>query len=147
MHGLVAGRACRLLLDTAFFSPAEAMRRLERALSSPTLSAPEGLMPAAFWLEGFLKGSGLLLVHDQTLWQVLDQWLTDLNPAQFLGILPLLRRTFATFNQSLRQQLSERVRLGASHSSTGASPQVGFDSKQAEAVLPVVARLLGLEAQ
>jgi hypothetical protein len=147
MHGLVAGRACRLLLDTAFFSPAEAMRRLERALSSPTLSAPEGLLPAAFWLEGFLKGSGLLLLHDQTLWQVLDQWLTDLNPAQFLGILPLLRRTFATFNQSLRQQLSERVRLGASHSSTGASPQVGFDSKQAEAVLPVVARLLGLEAQ
>jgi hypothetical protein len=75
----------------------------------------------------------------------LDRWLTDLTPAQFLGILPLVRRTFATFNQSLRQQLSERVRLGASHSATGAVAQVEFDPEQAEAVLPVVARLLGLE--
>lgn len=145
MHGLVAGRACRLLLDTAFFSPAEAMRRLERALSKPTLSATEALLPAAFWLEGFLKGSGLLLLHDHSLWQVLDRWLTQLTLAQFLSVLPLLRRTFATFNQSIRQQLSERVRFGATQPLTEAILQVEFDPEQAEAVLPVVARLLGLK--
>ena len=51
---------------------------------------------AAAWLEGFLHGSGLLLLHNETLWEILDQWVAADGEA-FNPLLPLLRRTFAQF--------------------------------------------------
>src|SRR5207244_1781715 len=73
LHGLLAGRACRLLLDAAVFDAEEAARRMGRALSRAVEPAP-----AAAWVAGFLQGSGLLLLHDELLWQVLDTWVTAL---------------------------------------------------------------------
>jgi hypothetical protein len=111
MHGLLAGKATRLLLDTVVFQPAEAALRLERVLSGTAIDANQ-LSQMAFWIEGFLKGSGLLVLHDQTLWQLLDGWVMQLDAARFQTILPLLRRTFSTFSDAARQQLMDRVRYG-----------------------------------
>jgi hypothetical protein len=69
LHGLLAGRACRMLLDGQVLAADDAAQRLSLALSlacEPT--------QAGTWVEGFLHGSGLLLLHDQALWQVLDDW-------------------------------------------------------------------------
>jgi hypothetical protein len=71
LHGLVAGRCCRLLVDAGAFAADEASRRLSLALSTANEPAQ-----AAAWIEGFLKGSGLLLLHDEALWRTLDEWLT-----------------------------------------------------------------------
>ncbi|MCA9946939.1 MAG: hypothetical protein KC449_25835, partial [Anaerolineales bacterium] len=143
IHGLLAGKATRLLLDTAVFQPEEAAMKMERVLSGTAVEANQ-LSQMAFWIEGFLKGSGLLVLHDQTLWQLLDGWVTQLDPERFQTILPLLRRTFATFSDAARQQLMERVRFGSA--STNQPIQVPtFDEEQANKVLPLVAQLLGIK--
>jgi hypothetical protein len=136
LHGLVTGRCCRLLLDEGTLSPAEAARRLGLALSLAT-EPPQ----AAAWVEGFLQGSGLLLLHDDDIWQVLDGWVTQLSTETFTALLPLLRRTFANFTAPERRQMGERVRLGRQEPTIENGE---FDRDRADAALPLIAQLLGL---
>jgi hypothetical protein len=137
---LIAGRACRILLDAGVFTTDEAARRMGLALSAANAPAQ-----AAAWVEGFLRGSGLLLLHDAALWAVLDQWVTGLTGETFTALLPLLRRTFATFAAPERRLMGERAARGLA-ATPAAEAEVGaFDVMRAEAVLPLVARLLGLE--
>ena len=148
MHGLLAGKATRLLLDTAVFNPEEAAMRLERVLSETAVAQTDAnqLAQTAAWIEGFLKGSGLLVLHDQTLWQLLDDWVMQLDSERFQTILPLLRRTFATFSQAARQQLIDRVQYGSLTSLNQLVNAPTFDEEQADKVLPLVAQLLGLKS-
>jgi len=143
LHGLVAGRCCRLLVDAGAFAADEAARRLSLALSTANEPAQ-----AAAWIEGFLKGSWLLLLHDETLLRTLDEWLSALPGDGFPALLALLRRTFSTFTSPERRQIGERARRGmasVSRAAIGAQPRPeDFDQARAEAVLPLVARLLGL---
>lgn len=137
-HGLVAGRCCRVLLDARALTAEEAARRLSLALSTANDPAQ-----AAAWIEGLLKGSGLLLLHDEALWCVLDEWVTALAGEAFQQTLPLLRRTFATFAAPERRQMGERVKRGAAQAMAAAA-NGEFDAARAEAVLPLVKQLLGL---
>lgn len=139
LHGLIAGRCCRLLLDAGAFDPAESARRMGLALS--TASEPP---QAAAWVEGFLKDSGLLLLHDDTLWQVLDNWVSQLSSETFTALLPLLRRTFSTFSAPERRKMGERVKRGESRPTAPEEGAGDFDSDRAAAVLPLVAQLLGV---
>lgn len=139
LHGLVAGRCVRLLLDVGALQPDEAARRMGLALS--TASDPP---QAAAWVEGFLKGSGTLLLHDQTLWSVLDGWVSGLVGDSFTALLPLLRRTFATFAAPERRQMGERVKQGRSVPASEGEAEDRFDQGRADAVLPLVAQLLGV---
>ena len=143
-HGLIAGRSCRILLDSASLSAGEAARRFGLALSAA--SAPND---ASAWIEGLLKGSGALLIHDDALWQIVDDWLSGLPGEAFTQTLPLLRRTFATFLPAERRKLGERARAGDGWQSIGGrqSDEEAFDLARAEAVLPLVAQLLGLRAK
>ena len=145
LHGLVAGRCCRLLVDAGAFAADEAARRLGLALSTANEPAQ-----AAAWIEGFLKGSGLLLLHDETLWRTLDEWLTALPGDGFTALLALLRRTFSTFTSPERRQIGERARRGmaaAGRAAIGAQARAeDFDQARAEAVLPLIAKLLGVKA-
>ena len=101
-------------------------------------------LDTAYWLEGFLQGSGLLLLHNDSLWHILDTWLTDLPAETFTQLLPLLRRTFATFPAPERRQMGERVRRGdTAMSATFGGDEV--DTERARQVLPIVAQLLGIE--
>ncbi len=141
LHGLLAGHSCRLLLDAQRFTADETARRLSLALSTANEPAQ-----AAAWVEGFLQGSGQLLIHDDALWQVLDEWVTALPTESFTAMLPLMRRTFANFTAPERRQLGERAKRGVVRvmAKTQAAT-ANFDVTRAEAVLPLVARLLGLE--
>jgi hypothetical protein len=145
-HGLLAGRSCRVLLESKVFSSRDTMQRLERTMFlSPIASRTiEELLQTAFWLEGFLKGSGLLLIHDEMLWKLIDSWVESVNGEQFVEVLPLLRRTFSSFNENIRQQLSERVKRGELKPSE--IMPLEFDEQQAEKVLPLVKQLLGIKS-
>jgi hypothetical protein len=137
VHGLLAGRSCRLLLESKVFTSSDTMQRLERAmfLSPIATRTIEELLQTAFWLEGFLRGSGLLLVHDETLWQLIEAWVESVNSEQFIEVLPLLRRTFSSFNENIRQQLSERIKRGDIAESQIIPTE--FNQQQAEKVLPL----------
>ena len=140
LHGLIAGRACRLLLEAQQLTTAEAARRLGLALSSA--NAPD---MAAAWVDGFLRNSGLLLLHDEALWQVLDGWVAALSPDHFTAVLPLIRRTFSTFESAERRQMGTRVASGTSRSPSRVTTNANFDESRANQSLPLLAQLLGLK--
>jgi hypothetical protein len=140
LHSLLAGRAVRLLMDAGRFDADEAARRMGLALSAANDPAR-----SAAWIEGLLKGSGLVLLHGDAVWNVVDGWLASLTADTFTQVLPLLRRTFSTFESPERRQMGERARRGlgrpvARHEAAG-----DFDAARAEAVLPLLCKLLGLE--
>ncbi|GAA2539955.1 DUF5682 family protein [Winogradskya consettensis] len=137
LHGLLAGRLARLLLDAGRVDGAEVRRRLGLSLTIGTPPAH-----GAAWVEGFLSGGGLLLVHDEALLELLDQWLADIPADAFDDVLPLLRRTFGAFATGERRAIGERVAGGASRS--GGEPLV-LDHERAARVLPTLRALLGRE--
>ncbi|MFZ6030351.1 MAG: DUF5682 family protein [Chloroflexota bacterium] len=135
VHGLVRGRVCRLRCDR-LDGGEEVATRMGLALSP-------GFAPsqAAAWLEGFLHGSGMALIHGTQLWQVLDAWLLSLSTEMFAGLLPLLRRTFSTFPIPERRQLGEIARQGGIALASGSA--VELDIERARQVLPLLLEILG----
>lgn len=143
IHGLVAGRSSRILLDASMLDAAEAARLMNLAVS-PASDPPR----AAAWVEGFLRGSGEVLYHDDSLFGIFDAWLASISAESFPLLLPMLRRTFATFEAPLRRSLGERARTSASSGSaapsTRAEPSADIDHERASSVLPLISQLLGL---
>lgn len=92
LPGLIRGRCTRLLLDDGQLADEEAARLMSLVLSPGTPPAE-----AAVWIEGFLAGGGMLLVHDERLLTLVDRWLTGVPGGAFTDVLPLLRRTFAEY--------------------------------------------------
>jgi hypothetical protein len=136
-HGLVAGRCCRLLLDAGVLDAEAVGLRLRHMLARAEAPAR-----GAAFVEGLLKGSGLILLHDPILWQVIDDWVAQIGPEAFVEALPLLRRTFATFAAGERRRIGERVMRGEILHG-GATPDL-VDPQRADMVLAVVAELLGV---
>jgi hypothetical protein len=139
-HGRVHGRATRILHDTDHWSARQVELRLGRALSYGTPPA----VGAAF-VEGFLAGSGTVLVHDADLRSVVDRWLSSLPPQAFDETVPLLRRTFGAFEAAERRQLGRLVAGEAREVVTGFGP--GHDDARAAAALVTVRHLLGLPVE
>jgi hypothetical protein len=147
VHGLLAGRITRLLADAGVLPWPEAARRLGAALSVGATATAK-----AAWVEGFLSGGGLLLVHDRDLLGLLDGWLTSLDDEDFMDALPLLRRTFGEFSAPERASIGTAVAaMPQGHAS--ARPRAGaggrdpgdeeFDAARAAAALRTVALILG----
>ncbi|MEU2607257.1 DUF5682 family protein [Streptomyces albus] len=144
--GLLRGRCARLLLDDGQLADDEAERLMSLVLSPGT---PPG--EAANWIEGFLTGGGMLLVHDGRLLALVDRWLTGVPQDAFTDVLPLLRRTFAEFEAGVRRTLGELVRRGAGAGPSGGADTgdglpgfgPGLDEQRAEAALETVRLLLG----
>jgi hypothetical protein len=141
VHGLVRGRAARLLLDSGKIDAAEVARLL-----GLTLSRGADATQGARWLEGFLSGSGLLLIHDARLLALIDGWVAGISPDAFEQLVPLLRRTFSTFPAPERKQIGQMV---AKRPSTGAGHGVNavassdINQKRAARALPLLMQILG----
>ncbi|MDQ1498189.1 MAG: hypothetical protein QOI86_1529 [Actinomycetota bacterium] len=137
VHGLLAGRAVRVLLDSGVLDAGDVQRRLSRALSL----ADEAARGAA-WIEGFLSGDASLLLHDPTLLRVVDDWISEVRGAVFDELLPVLRRTFATFPAPDRRALGSHLRR--LEDGTGpADADDTLDPERAARVLPRLRELLG----
>ncbi len=110
---LLAGAACRLLFDKKEMTAADTGQAMRYHLAPS--QAP---MLAAQWLDGFLYGSGLLLLHYPDLWQILNEWVRHLPDEYFRGILPVLRRTFSRFTGPERSKMLDMSKNtgAASHS-------------------------------
>jgi hypothetical protein len=135
----IGGYSTRLLHDARQLEGDQLMQYFSFAMSSAT--AP---VIAAAWLEGFLKGSGTLLLLDQDLWQVIDNWVATLTDEIFMQVLPLLRRTFANFTNPERRKLGEKARSGGGPGHQHTIASTNFDPERAKQGLPVIMQLLGL---
>jgi hypothetical protein len=146
LHGLVAGRSSRILLDAGRIPPEGVAPRLAAALSRG-----EDPSRAAAWVEGLVAGSGLLLVHDPALLAVIDQWLASVATGVFDDVLPLLRRAVSGFQPGERRligQAAQRLdgrgadlgggRLSAVERDTGGD----VDGARAAAIVPLLRVLL-----
>ena len=104
IHGLVRGRATRLLHDAGTWDADEVSQRVGRALT-PGTPAADG----ARFVEGFLAGSGTVLVHDADLLAIVDTWISTMPDDAFVDAVALLRRTFGAFEPAERRQLGVLV--------------------------------------
>ncbi|WP_222867895.1 DUF5682 family protein [Microbispora triticiradicis] len=140
LPGLLDGRIVRILFDAGALED-DVAARMARSMSP-------GNPPArsAAWMEGFLSGGGLLLVHDARLLATVDAWLTGLSSQEFVDVLPLLRRTFGAFPAPERRMIGRRVRSGSPPGSTsGSGPGDGadYDDALAAAAGRTVREILG----
>ena len=134
---LLSGLATRLLFDKNICTAAQTGDAVRLHLSRASLPTE-----AAQWLEGFLYGSGLLLLHHTELWQTLDGWVRDLQADTFAELLPLLRRTFSQFSAPERQKMLDLVK-NESHQAVVANQQTDeWDAERAEGVLALVRAIL-----
>ena len=148
-HPLLRGLCTRLLLDGGQWPGDEAATQLSRQLSS---GAPP--LDAAHWLDGFLNRNAMVLLHDETVWGLVDAWLESLTDAHFMQVVPLVRRSFAAFSASERHDLGQRARrgrqsgLGTASADTGTSAGTGtdVDADRAALAIPLLRLILGIPA-
>ncbi len=133
--GLLAGVATRLLFDTQQLAPDATATLLGLALAP---AQPTDYATA--WIEGFLRGSGLLLIHNRVLFDLLDEWLSGLEEAVFQETVPLLRRSFADFSRPERQQV---LALATGGAAAPAAQETAIDLGRGLRVLPLLQELLG----
>jgi len=102
---------------------------------------------AGAFIENFLAGGSEVLLQDQPLLQLLDEWLCELTEDDFLESLPLLRRSFSAYDATARRRLMERIAKGA-HETTHAEARPAAGSNQAfERALPLLYEILGMNAE
>ncbi len=135
---VIAGYAVRLLADHKLLEKDELVTIFSQRMSR-TVAA--GLTSA--WLEGFLRGSGTMLLLDEAMWSVVNNWVAELEDDLFMQVLPLLRRTFSAFTGPEKRKLGEKVRSGTH--GTAQTIRVRFDETGARRGIPVVLQFFGYQ--
>ena len=142
---LVLGDEARQPLGEIALSEDDLDRRAGLALSPVTPA-----LDAAAWIEGLLHGASMALLHQDGVWIALDRYIVRLSADDFQEMLPLLRRAFSGFSGPERRMMAERVRhlgpspIGAASSRPSRADDTPLDRDRADAVLPVLARILGV---
>ena len=141
VHAVIRGLAARVLFDDDALALEEVASHMSLALSPA--SEPE---EAAGWLSSFLGESAMVLLHDDTLWNLVDDWLVSLPEERFTSVLPMLRRTFTEFSAPERRQLAERARRAPGTMSARQEHAVRIcrNEERAGLPLPFLRKILGL---
>jgi len=137
-NGLLAGSATRFLFDAQ-----QADANATATTLGLALAPAQPTDYATAWIEGFLRGSGLLLIHHRELFGLLDTWLGSLPEDTFREIVPLLRRAFTDFSLPERRQLLELAGRDAAAPVTSAE-SFDFDWERGALVLPGLYQLLAV---
>lgn len=99
------GLALRLLFDHGELDDAATAVALRYALSS---ARPPAEVAGA--LSGFLYGGSQLLLHFAPLWELVNEWVSELAWDEFERTLPLLRRSLTDVSPAEKRLLFERVK-------------------------------------
>lgn len=140
-HPLLSGYATRILNDRGKISREEMQRTL--SFYSSAGNAPSDV---AYWFEGFLRASGSVLLLDDDLWQLVNNWICGLSKENFMELLPVIRRTFSNFSPAERRKLGEKAK---SFDANGRKPRnfedISCNDAEASRVIPLLGLLLGVE--
>ncbi|MCU0321658.1 MAG: DUF5682 family protein [Chitinophagaceae bacterium] len=137
---MMRGFAARQLMDASVLT-GDDLQNLFYSSLSRSLPVAE----AAAWLEGFLKGSGTLLLIDDKLWLMVNSWVQQLDEDSFVQALPLLRRTFSNFTNAERRKLGEKVKHGNQSTVLTQFVNNNFDAERGKKGLPIIMELLGYQ--
>lgn len=133
---LIQGYSCKALYDSRLLDMEATFNAFSRALSPGTEPAA-----AASWLEGFLKDAATVLILDDVIWHVVNDWLLSLEDEMFLQVVPLLRRTFANFSNVEKRKIAGRAKQGKSGALVMQKQDI--DHERAARVLPMLEMLMG----
>ncbi|MFK7921293.1 MAG: DUF5682 family protein [Bacteroidia bacterium] len=137
IHPRIDGFMVRILFDNQRWDADEVAIKMSQILSPGT-----DHQEAAKWIEGLLYGSGLLLIHYPPLFQLIDQWLSEMKEAQFQDHLALLRRTFARFSHAERRQMGEIAKVGLTEKADNETQEL--NPERVAMVRPIFETLLGI---
>lgn len=134
---LIQGSCCKILYDAHYLTNEETAIEFAKALSVNNESAF-----SASWLEGFLKDAATVLILDDNIWEVVNEWVKALDEEIFLQVIPLLRRTFAIYNSVEKRKIAERVKQGKNQVINPVMLS-GMDEERARKILPVLEKIMG----
>jgi hypothetical protein len=107
MPYLIQGSTTRILFDAKVFDVEVIQKAFGKALSQG-----EEYIDSAYWIEGFLDGSVMVLLLDNALWGILYNWIEGLDSEEFDHILPIIRRTFSQYSPKIRFELGAKAKVG-----------------------------------
>ncbi|MGL4668169.1 MAG: DUF5682 family protein [Saezia sp.] len=144
---LLRGTSCRLLFDAGVYTLEQSETQLSLNLSSA--AEPE---QAAHWLDGFLNRNATILIHNDHLWVLIDDWLSNLSDEHFINTLPLVRRTFSQFEAADRRDLGlkaqqEKKQLSHVGTTIAAHAESSWDEKRVYPVRQTLSELLGIPVE
>ncbi len=137
ISALIAGTACRLLRDAKVLPMEEIAKKM-----SQRLSIGEEPNIAAQWLEGFLKESAMILILEDAIFKLIDEWVQSIDSVVFTSILPLLRRTFSDYAPAEKHKIGEKAKHGVSTILRGKVFDSNYDDEKAKASLALLERIL-----
>lgn len=110
---------------------------------SQALSTSQEPAHSALWLEGFLEDAASTLLIDEVIWEIVNEWVKQLQEETFVQVVPLLRRTFSTYSTPEKQKIAEKVKQGKS-SILKVKQSTEIDHERAEKVLPILEKMFGI---
>jgi len=135
----VAGLCLRRLHDLRIWDEAT----VAAAFSRHTVGQPPLL--AGGFLESFLSGGAEIILQDRPLLNLVDAWLCDLGEEDFTEALPLLRRSFTSFDGHARKRLLDEIGKGMRETAGAGAVERDADSAAFCDALPLLLRILGME--
>lgn len=67
------------------------------------------IQKTSFWIEGCFKNQGKVILYSSELFEILNSWILNLDYEIFIEILPLLRRTFSTWEDPIKRKILELI--------------------------------------
>jgi len=102
---------------------------------------------AGGFLESFLSGGAEIVLQDRPLLHLIDAWLCGLGEQDFIEALPLLRRSFTSFDGHARKRLLAEIAKGARETATSDAAGQDDDNPAFERALPLLLHILGAGAR
>lgn len=136
---IIIGNISRVLFDTDIYSADEANALLQYFVST-TVETKD----TAHWIDGFLHNSAEILLYDETLWNLIYDWVASIPYEEFLLLLPFVRKTFSNFEYGQRREIAQKVKTGKVTQGTNAFQNFEEDSEEGNLLLAVVQQFMGL---
>lgn len=133
----VAGLSLRLIHDARAWQMAAVATAFSRRMSA---SDPKN---AGGFLEGFLSGGSEVILQDQPLLNLMDEWICGLEEQDFVDALPLLRRSLSAFDSIGRRRLMENLKAQKKDAFIAATAAIEDNAAFAKA-LPLLYQILGM---
>ncbi|WP_051537369.1 DUF5682 family protein [Asaia prunellae] len=140
---LIGGLALRLLHERQILPVEQVVTCFSRATLPPSRAVSAGQ-----YIDGFLSGGAEIIAQDRALLDALDHWIGVLDEADFMEILPMLRRCFSAFALSSRKRLLTSLEQtpdtepAQRHSEQGSRQDV-LPAEFTDLALPLLHRILG----
>ena len=132
-HTILDAQVHRILFERKIYSSEKVSQRMHYQLS---VNAPS--MEQAQWVEGFLYGSAMILIHHYPFWKIVDDWLDEVEEARFMEIVPVLRRTFAEFSPAEKRKLIHYARHGRQEKSV---EKRSLNQERIRIIMPVLEKI------